>query len=105
MLRKRVVRRPRAAMAAVAVASSLFLAALLAGVLGTSTFIGLLWADQALGIKEITPSAAHVGDNVTITGSGFGAKNLRITVGGINDGQNNSLPDTVRIDTQNYRPV
>jgi len=62
----------------------LIVAALLAGILaGTAAFLGPLWADQGVVIGTITPSAAYVGDQVTITGHGFGAENVRITVGGM----------------------
>jgi IPT/TIG domain len=36
---------------------------------------------QASQIKEITPTAARVGEQVTITGNGFSALNVQITVG------------------------
>ena len=34
-------------------------------------------------IKEVTPAAARRGEPVTIKGNGFGAKNVRVTVGGV----------------------
>lgn len=36
---------------------------------------------QAARIESITPACAGVGEQVVITGSGFGAKNVKITVG------------------------
>src|SRR5262245_46434042 len=40
-------------------------------------------AAQAGHIDSITPSCAGVGEQVTITGIGFGAQNVKITVGGV----------------------
>jgi hypothetical protein len=41
-----------------------------------------LIAQRAARIERVTPSAAHVGDLVTINGDGFGAINVSITVAG-----------------------
>jgi hypothetical protein len=40
-------------------------------------------AMAAVGIDSINPSCAGVGNEVTITGNGFGAQNVKVTVGGI----------------------
>jgi hypothetical protein len=40
-------------------------------------------AQKAARIDSISPASARVGDEVTITGNGFGAINVRITVGGV----------------------
>ncbi|NJD69712.1 MAG: PKD domain-containing protein [candidate division NC10 bacterium] len=62
---------------------ALLVAALLAlFIAGTAAFLGPLWAAQGI-IRTITPSAAYVGDQVTIEGHGFGAHNVQITVGGL----------------------
>ncbi|MDE2179981.1 MAG: tandem-95 repeat protein [candidate division NC10 bacterium] len=85
MILNRIVRRAARAVTGVALGiPALVVAALLAGVLaGTAPLLGPLWADQGVVIETITPSAAYVGDQVTITGHGFGAGNVRITVGGM----------------------
>lgn len=85
MILIRIVRRAARAVTGVVFGmSALIVAALLAGVLaGTAAFLGPLWADQGVVIGTITPSAAYVGDRVAITGHGFDAGNVRITVGGM----------------------
>jgi len=44
---------------------------------------GSLLGQRAGSIDTITPAAARPGDSVTITGRGFGAINVRVTVGGV----------------------
>lgn len=46
-------------------------------------FSEVVLAAQAGRIDRITPTAARLGERVTITGIGFGGPNVRITVGGI----------------------
>ncbi|PWB81758.1 MAG: hypothetical protein C3F08_01235, partial [Candidatus Methylomirabilota bacterium] len=88
MLLSRTVRRVRKAVHAVASGVrrrlALLAAALLSTVLaGTAAWLSPLQAAQGLDISTITPSAAYIGDLVTIEGHGFGAHNVQITVGGI----------------------
>jgi len=40
-------------------------------------------AQAAVRITSITPSCAVAGDHVTLTGTGFGATNVIVTVGGV----------------------
>ena len=61
-----------------AVLSGIVAAAVLAGPAAPKTDSG-----QAVGISSITPAVADRGGTVTITGNGFGAQNLQVTVGGI----------------------
>lgn len=85
MILIRIVRRAARAITGVVLGMpALIVTALLAGVIaGTAALLGPLWADQGVVIRTITPPAAHVGDQVTITGDEFGAGNVRITVSDI----------------------
>src|ERR1043166_7750579 len=49
----------------------------------TAVFARPAHAQQAARIDTVTPSQADAGQAVTITGIGFGARNVRITVGGV----------------------
>src|SRR5436190_7790227 len=49
----------------------------------TAVFTCPAQAQQAARIDTVTPAQAATGQAVTITGIGFGARNVRITVGGI----------------------
>jgi len=59
------------------------LAVLCAVVFLTAVFARPARAQQAARIDTVSPSQAAAGQAVTITGIGFGARNVRITVGGI----------------------
>src|ERR1051325_466095 len=59
------------------------LAVLCVVLLGAAVLARPAQAQQAARIDSVTPSRAATGQVVTITGIGFGARNVRITVGGL----------------------